>query len=429
MALFGRGYTGAHYRRVPRRPRRRRWVAVAAAVGLIAVPSIASAALSSSSGLTLAAGDSIHASCATKLSTANRTRTDIDLRCAKQPASTTTTAPATTTTTAPATTTTTTTPPTTGGGNLTLMTIAWGGWGANSGAAQADEDFITSLGGNPAKAVAMDFFASDTWDHAAVSIPSGLGAGYATWPGQMCWALPLAVNGETSADFAAHTKGDVDSYIVAMGQSITAQFKAHPGNGKPPIIRLGWEFNDGWPPYAANGDTTDFVAWFDHYIAVLRPTLPAGSQIMYNPDDGWTGSPTPNIDSYYPGDKAVDIIALDAYNKHWGSFPGDTTQWAKTLSTVAGLDWLTDTATAHGKTIGFGEWGFSPEATGPNDNDSPGDDPVWATNTMGWIKDRLDEGHNVVWGIWNLGSSALADYPHSYAALKAGVPALLDSSK
>ena len=51
---------------------------------------------------------------------------------------------------------------------------------------------------------------------------------------------------------------------------------------------------------------------------------------------------------FYPGDAYVDVIGINIYEQHWGSFAGARLK--------GGLDYVDAFASAHGKKIAFPEW-------------------------------------------------------------------------
>lgn len=114
-------------------------------------------------------------------------------------------------------------------------------------------------------------------------------------------------------------RGDFDAYINSWAYRLAAY-------GGPVWVRFGHEMNAPWYPWgiAVNGNTpADYVAAWRHLRARFVAAGATNVRWLWCVD-------APSIDARpaddaYPGDDAVDLIALDGYN--WGtSLPGATWQ-------------------------------------------------------------------------------------------------------
>ena len=111
----------------------------------------------------------------------------------------------------------------------------------------------------------MDFFANDTW----ASLESDAAWTCYSWspPGSgavvpaMTFSMPLTVNGTPLSEVAP---GLHDSSIIAVAKSLV---QYNWGNS---VIRLGWEFNGNWMPWAAGQDPVNYVKAYRHVVAVMR---------------------------------------------------------------------------------------------------------------------------------------------------------------
>ena len=184
-------------------------------------------------------------------------------------------------------------------------------------------DFSRAIGVRPGQA--MDFLDGSSWStiewSAAVFAQDWKGSGYA-----MTWGVDMLPGGgyppADGASLGAEARGAYDSTFEQVARRLVA-------NGQSDsIIRLGWEFNGGWFPWAANGSGSAFVGAFRHVVDAMRSVPGQGFRFEWNPTDGDLG--VGDLARYYPGDAYVDLIGLDVY---------DNAPWASILHGGFGLDW------------------------------------------------------------------------------------------
>lgn len=245
--------------------------------------------------------------------------------------------------------------------------------------------FITMLGRPPEGIVS--FAQRDTWEGMLGSVRWSTRC----WKGQpyrLAQSVPMLLDkGTTLAEGAA---GAYDQHFEDFAQILV---DAGQGNA---YLRIGWEFNGSWFPWAARKDPEAFKVYFKRIADIFRRTKGANFKIVWNPA---RGKQQIEPDSVYPGDDAVDIIALDLYNQSWR--PEDKAdpevRWRNHVVQPYSLDWLRTFAAAHGKQIAIPEWGTG---TSPNGR-GMGDDPLFISNMAKWIR-----ANNVAFtGYW--------DYPAS----------------
>ena len=229
--------------------------------------------------------------------------------------------------------------------------------------------FITMLGREPEGII--DFAQTDTW-------PGMLGS--VRWA-ENCWkgkpyklaqSVPMLLSqGTTLAEGAA---GAYDRHFEEFGRILVAG-----GNGDA-YLRIGWEFNGDWYPWAAAKDPEAFKVYFKRIATIFRRTPGSHFKIVWNPAQGKQQIAP---DTVYPGDDAVDIIALDLYNRSWraGDKADPEVRWRHHVDEPYGLDWLRTFAAQHSKPIALPEWGTG---TSP-DGQGMGDDPVFITRMGAWI--------------------------------------------
>jgi len=173
---------------------------------------------------------------------------------------------------------------------------------------------------------AMDFTQGTSW--ATISNPGWLlsrwdGTGY-----QMIWGVDMLPN--SGASLAAGATGLYNQYYVSLADALVAG-----GQGNS-IIRLGWEFNGGWFPWAAKGQAQDFVTYWQQIVDSMRSVPGESFQFEWNPTRGDLG--VGNLANFYPGDAYVDIIGLDVYDIEWATYPGAQAEWQHMLTQTYGLD-------------------------------------------------------------------------------------------
>jgi hypothetical protein len=135
----------------------------------------------------------------------------------------------------------------------------------------------------------------------------------------------------------------------------------------------------------------------------MRSVAGANFKFIWNPIDSSNAScPGANLESFYPGDNYVDMVALDAYDGIGEATPTDADRFTDILTGVNaggwtavtpqaingqsftgyGLNWLAAFGKAHGKQIGLPEFGLLSSGT----DGGGGDDASFITNMAAWIK-------------------------------------------
>lgn len=226
----------------------------------------------------------------------------------------------------------------------------------------------------------LDFVYAQSWTIMMRAL--GWGAG--------CWAkagIPMT--------FSIPMLPSDPQYTMAAGAAgaYDDQFRSFAGilirNGfSKAYLRVGWEFNGGWYPWAAKKDPKSWVPYWRRIVTVMRSVPGAAFKYNWNP-----ALATQQIapDQFYPGDDLVDIIGADIYNQTWN--PRATTpelKWEEVLHEPYGLEWLRQFAAQHHKPISIPEWGTG---TRP-DGHGGGDDPLFVANMARWIKANNVVYHN-----------------------------------
>ena len=260
----------------------------------------------------------------------------------------------------------------------------------------------------------LDFLAYDSWASLETSafwacLP-WRGTGAVSAMPSMTFSFPLTVQGTSLADVAA---GLHDSSFLAA----TTAMVAYGWGGS--VVRIGWEFNGSWMPWAAGRDPVNYVLAYRHVVSLMR-SVP-GANFTFEWCVAWGPAETAP-DTVYPGNDVVDLIGMDIYSRYYNPADADPVhRWNTDLYSVFGLNWLTTYAQAHGKRIsipewGTGEWLFFDGGTGG------GDDVLFVTNMTLFLKAN-NAAYSNYWDYTDpVYDSRVSngEHPLSGAALKAG---------
>lgn len=117
------------------------------------------------------------------------------------------------------------------------------------------------------------------------------------------------------------------------------------------IIRIGWEGNGAWYPWAAtNGSTEEYKAAYRHVVDVFRA---ASTDFRFDYTVVRPNWETVGVDAY-PGDQWVDIISMDVYYSEDATPGWSQSRWDQEF--LPTLRHHADFAAAHGKLLGYPEW-------------------------------------------------------------------------
>lgn len=239
-----------------------------------------------------------------------------------------------------------------------------GGWYAGAGGVGVADGSFASWLGRPLGIVGTWADGSDEEQRTV----SGLTANYSGWKG----AIDIAVGGTvlgSGENYSAAANGAYDARWRQAAQTIASVRKGASG---PTFLRPFHEFNGTWfPEWSINsGNVGDFKQAFRRYAGILREALPE-AYIVWCPNSGdHSGVP---VDSYYPGDDVVDVIAPDYYHDGYSEDPSSTS-WRG--GSPLGVEAWRQYAAKHGKPMGLPEWGLKP--------DGGGDAPEWIKAVHSW---------------------------------------------
>ena len=203
--------------------------------------------------------------------------------------------------------------------------------------------------------------------------------------------------------------GDYNLYATQLATNLVQE-----GLGDS-VIRLGAEANANADPSSDLGtDPSQYKDWARYWANIARSMdSVAGAGFLFD----WTVNqhvqPVP-LDQWYPGDTAVNIIGIDAYDSGIGP-PGLTPaqRWQKLSNESDGLNAVAAFAQRHDKPLSIPEWGLAPPSQG-----GAGDDPTYVAGLASIIRN-----HDVIYNsiFYNPRVSAvipLTDTPLSLATYR-----------
>jgi hypothetical protein len=218
--------------------------------------------------------------------------------------------------------------------------------------------------------VVDEWSARSTWQD--IVNPSWL---YKTWAGSpytMSFGVAMLPSNVSGVSLDACAAGSYNSYWKQFGTNISSY-----GLGNS-IIRLGWEFNGNWYPWAATQPTTWAQCW-RQIVTSARSTAP-GLVWNWNVNRG-VSSGLSDPTQAYPGDAYVDMIGVDSYD-WWPSATTDT-GWQKQLNGTQGLNYWLSFAQAHGKMFSVPEWG---NVSSSISSGAGGDDPAYVQDMASFFQ-------------------------------------------
>jgi hypothetical protein len=292
---------------------------------------------------------------------------------------------------------------------------------AGGGDPPAVSAFSSTVGGKTK--YAMDFLAGETWasiTESAYPYPQWKKGGY-----KMIWGVPMLPNAYGYYGNARHSScdgltreaaGDFNARFVTVAQKMVNAGFANS------VIRIGWEFNGTWFPWAAAGCASGFVGAYRQVVDAMRSVAGQRFTFEWNPTRGDTG--IGNLSNYYPGNAYVDYIGLDVYDTEWGTYPGQPKEFEYMKTQTDGLNWLAYLSRLTGKPMVFPEWGLGwgkcstngERVDAPNKQVCGGDDTYFIAAMSNWIQNHAAFEAT----FWDYGTSSVhgTSNPHVANALR-----------
>lgn len=174
--------------------------------------------------------------------------------------------------------------------------------------------------------------------------------------------------------------GAYDRHVQTLGENLVAK-----GLGRV-ILRLGHEPNDTKYFHGIGDTVADHHAWRRYWArmaGVLRQV--PGARFTLDWSVNSAARPIP-LDSYYPGDEAVDVVGVDQYD----SLPSptglrDRYRWNVLVGRPQALRDVVDFARRHRKPLSLPEWGLV-RAHVPH---GAGDNPHYVDRMAEVIRDNV----------------------------------------
>lgn len=230
--------------------------------------------------------------------------------------------------------------------------------------------------------------------------------------------LPESARGQ----LAAGASGAFDGHFRTLAQNMVTR-----GLGSS-VVRVGWEANGSWFPWAAAPDPASWRSYYRRIVQVMRSVPGAGFAFDWNPASSAAGTNL-TFDAFYPGDDVVDIIGLNVYDLKWqDSTSSPEVRWDFTLNQFNGLRSHKTFADAHGKPLSFPEWGLYARG---QINGGGGDNPYYVDRMADWFQANNTAYQSYFNADW--GGGTLASFPEGQARYKArfgatGAPVTLSTT-
>jgi len=240
----------------------------------------------------------------------------------------------------------------------------------------ASADLATGLTFGCVEAFATGVASWSDWADPWVIHPS---AGYGRWlaadPGgrTVVLTVDLAPTGEITTDPSWRSvcaQGAFAGYATQLAENLVAA-----GFGGS-VIRLGAEMNGTWVTDFIGTTSADQRSWAQCFAATVS-TMRAvpGAHFLFDWNVAACGEAAP-LASYYPGNAAVDIVGVDAYDAGCPSAPppASTATFASIAANPEGLDAVAAFAATNGKPMSIPEWATTASNGAPA---GYGDDPFY----------------------------------------------------
>jgi hypothetical protein len=222
--------------------------------------------------------------------------------------------------------------------------------------------------------IAVTYIPGETWDD--IVAPAWLYGSWKDAPQTISIGTPLLP--KTGATLAACAKGTYDANWRKFGSVI-----ADVGVASKTILRLGWELNGNWQPWAATDPALFAACWRRVFKAVESEARAVRWDFNVN-----RGLSSANVDprEAYPGDAYVDIVGIDSFD----GYPPATTEagWKAQYAGTQGLKFWADFARQHRKKLSVPEWGVYPgPAWGANGG---GDNAAYVAKMFEFFRSQAD---------------------------------------
>jgi hypothetical protein len=170
--------------------------------------------------------------------------------------------------------------------------------------------------------------------------------------------------------------GDYEEHARTLARNLVAA-----GLGDS-VIRLGHEANGTWYPDSIGSSEGDYRLWvrFWRNTVFAMRSVP-GANFHFD----WcvnAGVRPIDLAAFYPGDDAVDIVGIDAYDA--GVPTNQTDRWHYLTTRTDGIGDVERFAAAHDKPMSIPEWGVGPASS----SNRGGDDPAYVDGIASVVRNN-----------------------------------------
>lgn len=231
---------------------------------------------------------------------------------------------------------------------------------------------------------------------------------------RLIFAVPMLPSSERptkEASMRAGARGEYNKHFTSLAKKLVASGQ------EGAVLRIGWEFNlKSWTWGIKDHEV--FIKFFRHVVNSMRAVPGAKFKIDWNVNNGYNPY---DATKYYPGDKYVDYVGVDAYDLNSTVYPYPKKCNAACRSEIQqeawdeniyggehGLRFWAAYAAKHKKPLSIPEFGLW---TVPDGSDGGDDNPIY-----------IEQMHNfITWAPNNVAYAAYFNYdgpdgPHSVDA-------------
>lgn len=188
--------------------------------------------------------------------------------------------------------------------------------------------------------------------------------------------LPTDASGTVQGTLAEGAAGAYNHYFTTLAEVLVAA--GRPGT----YLRLGWEFDGNWYPWAAQTPELEasYAEFFRQIVASMRAVKGAGFGFVWNPDGSAFIESGYEVGLAWPGPSCVDYVGIDLYDWSWVTPLTPQNAWDQTIEPA--LAAAANFAKSVGKPLAVCEWAVTIRA----DGHGLGDDPLYVKNMAAWMK-------------------------------------------
>jgi hypothetical protein len=221
--------------------------------------------------------------------------------------------------------------------------------------------------------VAVTFPGRSTW--AEIVSPDWIYADWQNAPQTLVLSLAPFPD-KRGYSLARCARGDYDNQWRTFGAGVTRA-----GMANRTVVRLGWEFNGSWVPWAARNPKS-FVGCWKRVFRAAESVAP-GLRWDWTVNRG-VGDALVDARRAWPGERYVDIVGIDSYDG-WPPVLGKA-GWKAQYAGKYGLKFWADFARRRGKRLSVPEWGLMPGTAWAGHNG--GDNPYYIQKMFAFFREQ-----------------------------------------